>query len=125
MTDDQKDLRAHLENLLLICERAERVRVETNERLFYKQEIDQMAVAMLITRLGEASVRILRKFSDFAAENPQLPFHFAKGMRNRIVHDYEGVSLDVMWDTFDISFPIFHEQLKITIQAFDAKNDTL
>ena len=84
-----------------------------------------MSVSMLIARFGEASSRMIRKFPEFVKANPQLPFQSARGMRNRIVHDYEGVSIDAVWDTFDLDIPKFLEQLIPIIHAFDAEHGTL
>lgn len=35
-----------------------------------------------------------------------------KGMRNRIVHDYENVDLSVLWGTIKSSLPTLKEDLK-------------
>jgi uncharacterized protein with HEPN domain len=125
MTDDDKDLRAHLEALLTLCELGQRLRADIGASRYFEREADQMSVSMLIARFGEASARMIRKFPEFVEANPQLPFRSARGMRNRIVHDYEGVSIDAVWDTFDNAIPRFLEALIPIIQAFDAKYGTL
>jgi uncharacterized protein with HEPN domain len=125
MTDDDKDLRAHLEALLTLCEIGQRLRVKISAAQYFENEADQMSVSMLIARFGEASSRMIRKFPEFVKATPQLPFQSARGMRNRIVHDYEGVSIDAVWDTFDQSIPQFEKALTPIVQAFDAKHGTL
>ena len=34
-----------------------------------------------------------------------------KGLRNRIVHDYDGVNIKIVWDTMKVDLPILKEQL--------------
>jgi uncharacterized protein with HEPN domain len=125
MTDEEKDLRAHLESLLTLCEKAKLLTKQINHHSFYEEEIHQLAVSALIGQFGEASRRILRKFPEFAEEHPELPFAKAKGMRNRIAHEYENINLKLVWLTFHQSIPQFEKALIPIIQAFDAKHGTL
>ena len=41
-----------------------------------------------------------------------IPWKSIKGMRNRIVHDYENVDLSVLWGTIKESLPELKEQLE-------------
>lgn len=34
-----------------------------------------------------------------------------RGLRNRIVHDYEGVNLNLIWEIIDIDIRVLKEQL--------------
>ena len=34
-----------------------------------------------------------------------------RGLRNRIVHDYEGVNLNLIWEIIDMDIKILKEQL--------------
>ena len=34
-----------------------------------------------------------------------------RGLRNRIVHDYEGVNLKLIWEIIDMDIKILREQL--------------
>jgi uncharacterized protein with HEPN domain len=124
MSDDEKDLRAHLESLLALCEKAKLFSEQINVHTFFDEQIHQLAVAALIGQFGEASRRILRKFPDFVEKHPELPFAKAKGMRNRIAHEYESIDLKAVWRTFDQSIPQFEQALIPIIQAFDAKHGT-
>jgi len=36
---------------------------------------------------------------------PTLPWHEIVGMRNRIIHAYDRVNYDVVWDTATLSIP--------------------
>lgn len=41
-----------------------------------------------------------------------IPWKSIKGMRNRIVHDYENVDLSVLWGTIKESLPELKDKLK-------------
>lgn len=41
-----------------------------------------------------------------------IPWNSIKGMRNRIVHDYENVDLSVLWGTIKESLPDLKDKLK-------------
>ena len=42
---------------------------------------------------------------DYKAEHPGLPWHEMYGLRNRIVHDYEGVNLRLVWEIISEDLP--------------------
>ncbi len=46
----------------------------------------------------------------------QIPWFKMEGLRNRIVHDYEGVNLNLIWKIIDIDINILKEQLLKLIQ---------
>lgn len=43
-----------------------------------------------------------------------IPWKQIYGMRNRIVHGYEGVEMGIVWDTIKIDFPL----LKIELEKY-------
>lgn len=55
----------------------------------------QDAVIRNLEILGEAAKRISDPIRMSA---PQLPWRSLAGMRDRLIHDYFGVSLDVVWE---------------------------
>ena len=45
--------------------------------------------------------------------NDQIPWRQLYGLRNRIVHNYEGVKLTVVWEIISNDFPVLKEQLEL------------
>lgn len=41
----------------------------------------------------------------FAAIHPEIPWKEMYGLRNRIVHDYEGVNLRLIWEIISEDIP--------------------
>ena len=47
-----------------------------------------------LSQIGELTGKIS---DEFIKENNNIEWRGLKGLRNRIVHDYEGVNLDMVW----------------------------
>ena len=55
-----------------------------------------------LSQLGE----LCRIVDDaFAAAHPEIPWREMYGLRNRIVHDYEGVNLRLVWEIISEDIP--------------------
>ena len=52
------------------------------------------AVVRNLEIIGEASNRIE---SEFKFANPEIPWIQLRGLRNRIVHEYFGIDLEIVW----------------------------
>lgn len=59
--------------------------------------------------IGEA---VNRLSSDFIVNNPQIPIRQIKGMRNRVVHEYKEVDLQVLWEAMQTSIPELLKELE-------------
>ncbi len=44
--------------------------------------------------------------------HPEISWKQMYGMRNRIVHDYEGIRLKIIWATISEDFPVLRKQLQ-------------
>ena len=67
------------------------------------------ACAFTVSQIGE----IVKEIENETMEKyPNIPWNSIKGMRNRIVHDYENVDLSVLWATIKESLPELKEKLK-------------
>lgn len=48
--------------------------------------------------IGEASIQLEETFKNF---HPDIEWHRLSGMRNRIIHGYFGVDLEIVWSTIE------------------------
>lgn len=69
----------------------------------------QDACLMNLSQIGENITQI--EYS-FLKEHSEINWNEIKGMRNIIVHDYDGVNLRIVWDTIKFDLPILKEKLK-------------
>jgi uncharacterized protein with HEPN domain len=103
--DDRLRLRHMLESA---TEAIEMVRGKKRADLD-KNRMLQFALVRLVEIVGEASTKVSaagrKKYQN-------LPWQQAKGMRNRLIHGYDSVDLNILWDTIQSDFPPLVAQLK-------------
>ena len=71
----------------------------------------QDAVIRSIEIIGEAANKARTADPEFAARHSNVPWDVMYGMRNRIVHDYFEVDLEVVWQTVNHDLPVLREQV--------------
>ena len=78
----------------------------------------QDIVARRLIVIGEASAALLKKHTEFCEQHPKIPLRQARGMRNVLVHEYDDVDWEAVWDTVQEGIP----QLVVSIAPFLAEN---
>lgn len=75
-----------------------------------------LALALLkcVEIIGEAASRIT---SATQASHPELPWADMIGMRNRLIHAYFDIDLDLVWDTVTIDLPPLIAMLQAALAA--------
>lgn len=76
---------------------------------FSKNSILVEACVFNLSQIGELANRI---DDDFEKANNNIPWRVLYGLRNRIVHDYDGVNLILIWDIIKEDLPELSVQLK-------------
>jgi len=59
--------------------------------------------------IGEAVTQLAQDVKD---SEPQIPWGLIKGMRNRLIHEYFGTDLPVVWNVIKNELPSFKEELQ-------------
>ncbi len=62
----------------------------------------QLALTRLVEIVGESASRISATTRE---KHPEIPWPDILGMRNRLVHAYDVLNLDLLWDTIETDFP--------------------
>lgn len=62
----------------------------------------QSSVLYQIVILGEAVNRLSQSFIDSHSE---IPFNKIRGTRNRVIHEYDDIDLDILWDAIEQKIP--------------------
>ena len=95
-------------DILDSCRRLNEI-ASTGKDEFFAGEILQDAASYRLTVVGEA-LNSLSK--DFARRHPNLRIPEARGMRNRLSHEYYDIDLDVLWDTMTTDIPDLEQSLR-------------
>jgi uncharacterized protein with HEPN domain len=79
---------------------------ETLESFSHENSLDiQDIVVRRLTIIGEAAASILRIQPDFCEIYPSINLRMAKGIRNILVHQYDGIDWDIVWETANNDLP--------------------
>lgn len=61
-----------------------------------------------LSQIGELTNKLDKEYLN---KQSDIPWFKIKGLRNRIVHDYEGVNLKLIWEIIDVDIKILRKQL--------------
>lgn len=76
-------------------------------------QADSMRVEACVFNLMQIGELAKMSLSDeFKQELKTIPWKQLDGMRNRIVHGYFGVNMQIVWDTIKENLPALEEELK-------------
>ena len=77
---------------------------------FFRDEKTIDAVVRNLEILGEAARQMPE---EFISSHPEVPWRTIAGLRNRIVHDYFGLDLDIVWQIIQNDLAPLQTQLKM------------
>ena len=81
---------------------------------FINNSILVEACVFNLSQIGELANKI---DDEFEQNNSTIPWRVLYGLRNKIVHDYEGVNLILIWDIIKDDLPGLNIQLKELCEA--------
>jgi len=105
----KKDDSIYLEHILISIKDIERFIKDLKYEDFVKDYKLQLALFRLIEIIGEASIKISAPLKDKYSEIPWIDI---KGLRNRLVHDYFNIRIDIIWDALNTDIPKLKSQIK-------------
>ncbi len=104
----QRDLQFLLD-MLESAKLATRYVAEKSKSDFSSDVQLQDAVIRRLAIIGEAA----RRVSEATCQNfPMIPWIEIRGMRNRLVHEYDDLDVDIVWDTVKNSLPLLTQELE-------------
>ncbi len=81
---------------------------------FSKDSLLQDAVVRRLEIIGEASGRVS---SATQKKYPHLPWQAMKGTRNRVIHKYDSIETDIIWDIIQNDLPFLVEELEKIVSS--------
>lgn len=109
-------MRSDAERLQDILEAIERIQVRVQVDRLQQDELLQVWVLYHLQIVGEA-VRSLSLA--LTQQYPQIPWSQIVGLRNRVVHEYFDIDLDVVIDIVTNDLPGFQAQIERILQEVD------
>ncbi|NEQ32658.1 MAG: DUF86 domain-containing protein [Leptolyngbya sp. SIO4C5] len=106
----ERDIRDYLQDILNHINLAEQFITGMTFEQFQTDDKTIFAVTRALEVIGEASKQIPLSLRENYA---QIPWKGVTGMRDKLIHAYFGVKVDVLWDTTQQDLP----RLKPVIQA--------
>lgn len=84
-----------LEKIKLYAEQA----MQFKENMTFEEfSNDPKTISACVFNLSQIGELVTRLDFEFLEVNSQIPWHKIRGMRNRIIYDYEGIKFNIVWD---------------------------
>jgi uncharacterized protein with HEPN domain len=97
-----KSDRVYLEHILEAIGKIENFTTKISKFDFDNNVMIQDAVIRNIEIIGEATKKITKQFTQ---SYPEIPWQDMAGMRDKLIHDYLDVDIDVVWKTIEVDLP--------------------
>lgn len=104
-------LREYLDQMHMVARDAHTFVKGMEQTAFVSDLLVQRAVGMSLIMLGEAGLRLHRRYPEFVADHPEIAWEEMLGMRNRIAYGYFEIDLKIVWETAQRSVPKLLDQL--------------
>lgn len=105
----KKDNSVYLEDILLAIEKVDKYTKGLSYEKFEETELFYDAIIRNLEIIGEAAGKLSE---EFLAEHPNLPIREAIRMRNALIHGYDQIKPEVVWQTIKVDLPQLREQIK-------------
>jgi uncharacterized protein with HEPN domain len=93
---------------------------EPGRTAFLKSPMIQDAVVRNLEVVGEATKQVPESLRKRA---PELSWREMAGMRDKLIHDYLGVDLNLVWDVVVSELPATHERIVALIEELGVEGD--
>jgi len=72
-----------------------------------------LALTRLVEIIGEAAARVSAQTRE---QYPDIPWIEMIGLRNRLIHGYDAVDLDILWDILKEDLPPLIQRLRVLLE---------
>ena len=107
--DNRKDNRYYLDRILTDLRFIIAHTQDLDHEELEDNEVLQDCVMFRLIQVSENSDKLTQEFKD---RHPEIAWRALKGMRNRIVHNYGGVDMGIIYDTVRNDIPVTLNELE-------------
>lgn len=105
----QHDDTVALRHMLEYSRTARRIASGRERRELDSDEMLRLALTRAVEVIGEAAFRVSSATRD---RHPHIPWRQIISARNRLIHGYDTVNLDILWDIVSLDLPPLIAQLE-------------
>ena len=109
----ERDERAALHDIQAATGRMMRYVKGIDKKAFLADDEKCYAVLAQLIIIGEAATRLPDSFREM---NSHLPWRQMVGMRNRVVHGYDAIDWNIVWDVATLQGPVLREAIDILLK---------
>ncbi len=114
----ERDIKLYLNDILECIEALESYTGLINKEEFLKDRKTRDAVVRNLEVIGEAVKNIP---DEIKRAYPQVNWKAASAMRDKLIHEYFGVSFPIVWETVRNDIPSFEAGIKEMLKALGKK----
>jgi len=105
----KKDPLVYIDDIRDSIEAVKRYTAGLTKEDFFNSTEKQDAVYRRLEVIGEAANRLP---DEFRSQYPMIPWNKIVGMRNVLIHEYDSIDLDRVWETIQKDIPELAEYIK-------------
>lgn len=83
----------------------------TNNIDYTEFKNNSMMLEACVFNLSQIGELVNKLDKEYMIKHIEIPWFKLRGLRNRIVHDYEGVNVKLIWEIIDIDIETLKQQL--------------
>ena len=100
--------KAYLQHILEAISDIEEFIENISKEEFHRDKEKQYAVLRALEIIEEATKNLSK---DLRAKYPEIPWKDIAGMRDKLIHEYFGVKLELVWETVKDKLPKLKKQI--------------
>ncbi|MBA3723550.1 MAG: DUF86 domain-containing protein [Candidatus Levybacteria bacterium] len=113
----KRDPRLYLDDILKSIMLLEKYLDGISKEQFYLSEEKQDVAARRIEIIGEATKRLS---DDFKRQHTDIPWKTMAGMRDILIHQYDNIDLDVIWEAATRHIPPLKTQIQELLKEYSS-----